>query len=131
LHGDPPPHSDTAAGGRGPHGGLPIGADVPDGAPERTSTRLPDTPPQEYRLQLGGAGVRSWEKPLTSQGSQGLRGSPAWTRTKNLSVNSRLLCQLSYRGSSRFARARQPLKTSKLREVRMSPRGRGEGLDVR
>lgn len=25
-------------------------------------------------------------------------GSPAWTRTKNLPVNSRLLCQLSYRG---------------------------------
>gem|GEM_PF-5604746 len=28
-------------------------------------------------------------------------GSPTWTRTKNLPVNSRLLCQLSYRGSCR------------------------------
>jgi hypothetical protein len=28
---------------------------------------------------------------------RGLR-SPTWTRTKNLPVNSRLLCQLSYRG---------------------------------
>lgn len=26
-------------------------------------------------------------------------GSPVWTRTKNLPVNSRLLCQLSYGGS--------------------------------
>jgi hypothetical protein len=25
-------------------------------------------------------------------------GSPGWTRTSNLSVNSRMLCQLSYRG---------------------------------
>ena len=25
--------------------------------------------------------------------------SPSWTRTNNLPVNSRLLCQLSYRGS--------------------------------
>ena len=25
-------------------------------------------------------------------------GSPTWTRTKNLPVNSRLLCQLSYGG---------------------------------
>ena len=25
-------------------------------------------------------------------------GSPVWTRTKNLPVNSRLLCQLSYGG---------------------------------
>jgi hypothetical protein len=25
-------------------------------------------------------------------------GSPTWTRTKNLPINSRLLCQLSYRG---------------------------------
>lgn len=27
-------------------------------------------------------------------------GSPGWSRTSNLPVNSRLLCQLSYRGSS-------------------------------
>ncbi len=27
------------------------------------------------------------------------RGSPGWTRTNNPSVNSRMLCQLSYRGS--------------------------------
>ena len=26
-------------------------------------------------------------------------GSPGWTRTNNPSVNSRMLCQLSYRGS--------------------------------
>ena len=26
-------------------------------------------------------------------------GSPDWTRTNNLPVNSRLLCQLSYAGS--------------------------------
>lgn len=36
--------------------------------------------------------------PWISLGSRRERGSPAWTRTKNLSVNSRLLCQLSYRG---------------------------------
>ena len=29
----------------------------------------------------------------------GLGGSPGWTRTNNPPVNSRMLCQLSYRGS--------------------------------
>ncbi len=29
----------------------------------------------------------------------GLRYSPGWTRTNNPPVNSRMLCQLSYRGS--------------------------------
>jgi hypothetical protein len=29
-----------------------------------------------------------------------LAGSPAWTRTRNLPVNSRALCQLSYRGTN-------------------------------
>ena len=29
----------------------------------------------------------------------GFRGSPGWTRTNNPPVNSRMLCQLSYRGS--------------------------------
>ncbi len=29
---------------------------------------------------------------------RGAKGSPTWTRTKNLPINSRLLCQLSYRG---------------------------------
>jgi hypothetical protein len=31
----------------------------------------------------------------------GLRSSPGWTRTNNPSVNSRMLCQLSYRGRKR------------------------------
>ena len=30
---------------------------------------------------------------------QGLGSSPGWTRTNNPPVNSRMLCQLSYRGS--------------------------------
>lgn len=39
---------------------------------------------------------------------RGLR-SPTWTRTKNLSVNSRLLCQLSYGGMFRtLVRATSP-----------------------
>jgi len=29
-----------------------------------------------------------------------MKSSLTWTRTKNLPVNSRLLCQLSYQGSS-------------------------------
>jgi hypothetical protein len=33
--------------------------------------------------------------------SAALRGSPGWTRTNNPPVNSRMLYQLSYRGSSR------------------------------
>ena len=32
------------------------------------------------------------------EGPDPLRGSPGWTRTNNPSVNSRMLCQLSYRG---------------------------------
>jgi hypothetical protein len=47
---------------------------------------------------------------LTRCGSRNANsGSPTWTRTKNLPVNSRLLCQLSYRGSQ-------------ARVVRISPR---------
>jgi hypothetical protein len=40
-------------------------------------------------------------------------GSPGWTRTNNPSVNSRMLCQLSYRGSlspHRLARRIGPLR---------------------
>ena len=40
--------------------------------------------------------ARPMKKPPAVEG-WGL-SSPTWTRTKNLSVNSRLLCQLSYRG---------------------------------
>ena len=32
---------------------------------------------------------------------QGLLNSPGWTRTNNPPVNSRMLCQLSYRGTVR------------------------------
>ncbi len=39
--------------------------------------------------------------------SGGVICSPTWTRTKNLSVNSRLLCQLSYGGSLRVRQRRQ------------------------
>ena len=44
-------------------------------------------------------------------------GSPAWTRTKNLSVNSRLLCQLSYRGM-----LSQPLTLAKKAKNRQTRR---------
>ena len=44
---------------------------------------------------------RSW-----SQATRSVRNacSPAWTRTRNPSVNSRMLCQLSYGGLPRSAR---------------------------
>ena len=48
---------------------------------------------------LGGFGLHLWQ-----QETPGLRGllssdhSPGWTRTSNPPVNSRMLCQLSYRG---------------------------------
>jgi hypothetical protein len=45
-----------------------------------------------------------WRHPLASTWSRRglvvLSGSPIWTRTRNLPVNSRTLCQLSYGGSS-------------------------------
>ena len=49
------------------------------------------------RLKPDRAGTRRRPR---HQWCQGLRrgGSPDWTRTNNLPVNSRLLCQLSYRG---------------------------------
>src|SRR4051812_17118598 len=63
-------------------------------------------------------------------------GSPAWTRTKNLSVNSRLLCQLSYRGSlyspaslARVEEAPEHGETASTRALRalLDPRIRAPG----
>ena len=38
------------------------------------------------------------EDPIQPLRMQGFRSSPGWTRTNNPPVNSRMLCQLSYRG---------------------------------
>src|SRR5207248_1529867 len=43
---------------------------------------------------------RTSEVPQNGRGgARSRRSSPGWTRTNNPSVNSRMLCQLSYRGS--------------------------------
>jgi hypothetical protein len=47
--------------------------------------------PSRRRFINGGSPRYRWRSPG--------RSSPIWTRTKNLPVNSRLLCQLSYGGS--------------------------------
>src|SRR5437868_4441323 len=46
------------------------------------------------------------------------RSSPGWTRTNNPSVNSRMLCQLSYRGRRRSMVA----ATGACRRARVRPR---------
>ena len=40
-----------------------------------------------------------WQVGLVYDGCFEKQSSPGWTRTNNPSVNSRMLCQLSYRGS--------------------------------
>src|SRR3954453_16304084 len=56
-----------------------------------------------------------------------VRSSPDWTRTNNLPVNSRLLCQLSYRGSSGpdlpLSRAAVATGTTKKGEATSAQRG--------
>ena len=62
---------------------------------------------------------RAWEVRKASRVEpRGLR-SPTWTRTKNLSVNSRLLCQLSYGGMSALS-CGQPVHISKAQPVLMT-----------
>jgi hypothetical protein len=78
----------------------PVGAYCEDLAQAQTST-LHDARP----------GIRNATPPpdLSSQVRRGVGGSPGWTRTNNPPVNSRMLCQLSYRGSrpQRLARGRR------------------------
>ena len=55
----------------------------------------------QNRADVGGMWAQDARKPMNPAENRGIKGwhcFPAWTRTKNLSVNSRLLCQLSYRG---------------------------------
>jgi hypothetical protein len=65
------------------------------------SVRSCATPPAQKCEQSARRSKRA-EPRLTCfpLGQARLVGSPGWTRTSNPSVNSRMLCQLSYRGSS-------------------------------
>ena len=49
--------------------------------------------------------------------------SPGWTRTNNPPVNSRMLCQLSYRGSKRaqVSKVRRPARNRRARSGRPRP----------
>jgi hypothetical protein len=68
------------------------------------SSRIVLGPDGALRLP-GQPGSKSGSKESAPNGApfifglrKGVENSPAWTRTKNPSVNSRMLCQLSYRG---------------------------------
>jgi hypothetical protein len=75
------------------------------GTPERTTVVRVDEPGHLLELlreRVTKSVACSLHSPV--RGTAGLnvvgrRGSPGWTRTINNSVNSRVLCQLSYRGS--------------------------------
>lgn len=54
-----------------------------------------------------------------------LAGSPGWTRTNNPPVNSRMLCQLSYRGSVQPAQVSNPAARGKIRLAARSGRSPG------
>ena len=53
-----------------------------------------------YMRGTATTGVES-ERLSASRAAAAAEGSPGWTRTNNPSVNSRMLCQLSYRGRKR------------------------------
>ena len=68
-----------------------------------------------------------------SRGTDPVRGSPGWTRTNNPPINSRMLCQLSYRGSlepaqiskrDRGVANREPPRRSASVEADVGPRPR-------
>ena len=77
-------------------------AEVPVARPERRSAdaRSGDTLPEFLitKSSLQAPLPHDAEKPRPLAWAFSLRSSPAWTRTKNPPVNSRMLCQLSYRG---------------------------------
>ena len=72
----------------------------------------------DMRRPPAGAGGRTWES------------SPDWTRTNNLPVNSRLLCQLSYRGScsARLRISPTPCDGTRVQDI---PRWWSSGLPPR
>jgi hypothetical protein len=51
----------------------------------------------QISIQVGG---RLADAPMVSARYQAFSYSPGWTRTNNPPVNSRMLCQLSYRGTA-------------------------------
>ena len=53
---------------------------------------------------------------------QAVKHSPGWTRTNNPSVNSRMLCQLSYRGSAGESVAGATKRRSSPRGGGVAPR---------
>ena len=57
-----------------------------------------------------------------------LVGSPGWTRTNNPPVNSRMLCQLSYRGSSAPSSAATANISKRLGGVRNQPSPRSSRM---
>jgi hypothetical protein len=60
-------------------------------------TRFVALRPSSAAWPIQGRQVCSISRPSASS-MQALRSSPGWTRTNNPPVNSRMLCQLSYRG---------------------------------
>src|SRR6266542_1270199 len=57
---------------------------------------------------------------------QGVPSSPGWTRTNNPPVNSRMLCQLSYRGSRGGGARERGVLHRPLARVRAFRRGRAD-----
>src|SRR5918995_4044414 len=82
---------------------------------------------------LGTEGVTAplTQGPPTSKDEvRGPSGSPGWTRTNNPSVNSRMLCQLSYRGKAATGSPRQRPATIAKRAPATKSRQRSGQADL-
>src|SRR5918993_883759 len=95
----------------------------PSAAVSRASDARPEAPRAEASARSSTNPSRVEERPPGDP--DGLACSPTWTRTKNLSVNSRLLCQLSYGGSlvqHRYSSKGMPRLPIRGRPCRARPR---------
>ena len=90
------------------------------------STRTASSRPSEMDAHACGAHGPGDDASRSADDRLHPSSSPTWTRTKNLPVNSRLLCQLSYRGSQ-VAVARISLALATAQEY-TTPAGRREGV---
>src|SRR5262245_54127357 len=78
---------------------------------DRNPVRLSASPEYAY-LEKHRPGLKNWVensalcrmKQIEAQCLRGFSHSPGWTRTNNPPVNSRMLCQLSYRGPPNWLR---------------------------
>ncbi len=95
---------------------------LPVRTPPQGSDAFVDTAPSvaEWKMAAGYTVARAGRKRAVPELRNGpvVHGSPNWTRTSNLAVNSRSLYQLSYRGILCVTRPTYTISGAKVKSIR-------------